>query len=92
MARKGREREERRGRKGKTEENKLLCSGPASINASTCLLAQKNHTQLAAESEMVVCPNIHKRKRQRSRKQKILAADMYAKTGFVCRNSKSAWP
>lgn len=32
----------------------------------------KNHTQLAAESEMLICPNIHKRKRQRSREQKGL--------------------
>lgn len=50
-----------------------------------CLLAhppppkKKKGTQLATESEMLICPNIHKRKRHKQETKRILAADRYAK-------------
>lgn len=89
-----RKRERGKKKKGKEEKdkNKLLCSRPASINASTCLLApKKSHSISCWERDAHLSQHPQEEKTKKQGTKRTLAADRYAKTGSVCRNSKSAW-
>lgn len=90
----------KRGRRRKTEENKLLCSGLASTNAPTYLLAplptvpkkKKKFNSIRCwewDAHLPRHPQEEKTKKQATKR--FQAADRYTKTSSVCRNSKPVW-